>query len=47
MGKMSDRPAMSGPPPPHVHAQRMRVPDKDKLIEKLMRDNEELTSTVN
>ena len=47
MGRMGERSHVSGPPPPQRHASASRVPDKDRLIEKLMRDNEELTSTVN
>ena len=47
MGRMGERSHVSGPPPPQRHASAQRVPDKDRLIEKLMRDNEELTSTVN
>ena len=47
MGRMGERSHVSGPPPPQRHASASRIPDKDRLIEKLMRDNEELTSTVN
>ena len=47
MGRMGERSHVYGPPPPQRHASASRVPDKDRLIEKLMRDNEELTSTVN